>query len=259
MKKDLHIVFGDSAKASFNQGHKFNKNKIKLICLQDPLDFGPVCDLYSIEEIKKRSNWLSEIYEKEVPIDKILNEDIEKIKTLVDTYENENIYIWMGYSTVDEILNTARLLFHLPKSCKNIFIMDFLNYSPNGIPKNLGETSPCQIDEMAKHFYHLSEEDLLKFVQLWERIKSGSSVLRILGNDGQILEKEESYYDSIILSYCTDKFQNAATILGKTMAVVYIQDVFLLWRIKQLILQGKIEARKNSSYIGFEVRLATKL
>jgi len=255
MKKDLHIVFGDSAKAAFNQGHKFNKNKFKLICLQASLDFGPVCDLYSNEEIKKRTGWLSEIYDKDVSINKMLSEDIEKIKTLVKSYKNEKIYIWMGYSTVDEILNTARLLYHLPKPCNNIFIMDFLNYSPNGIPKNLGETCPSKVAEMAKHFYQLSEEGLTNFVQLWERIKAGSSVLRILDDDDQILEKEESYYDSIILSYCTDEFQSAASILGKSMSAIYIHDCFLLWRMKQLILQGKIEARGNSSYIGFDVRL----
>jgi|GEM_PF-6979495 len=50
MKKDIHIVFGDSAKGTLKCGMK---NKVQLLCLEDALNIGPVYDVNSIEEKKK--------------------------------------------------------------------------------------------------------------------------------------------------------------------------------------------------------------
>ena len=42
--KDIHVVFGNSAKGLFIQSKKFDLDAIQLICLEDALNLGPICD-----------------------------------------------------------------------------------------------------------------------------------------------------------------------------------------------------------------------
>ena len=244
-------------------------NTIQLICLEDCLNIGPICDLNSVEEIKKRNDWLADVFYVEIPIDEDIhikdidvNEDIEKIKTLVENYKNEKIYLWTGFCAYD-FLSTARLLYHLPAPCSNIFIVDFSNISVKNrvgrviYPKVLYVIEPSKVGEIVKHFHQLTDEKLSKFVKLWKKIKSGNSILKILDENGQILEKEETYFDLLLESYCTNEFQNPARIIGQVLVDIdfNVGDGFLNWRLKQLSMMNKIELRGMFLMRDYEVKL----
>jgi len=260
-QKDIHIVFGKAAKGTFIYSKAFDMNTIQLICLEDCLNIGPIYDLDSVEEIEKRNDWLLKVFD--VNSFSFINKDIENIKTFIENYENERIYLWTGYCASD-ILNTARLLCHLPAPCNNIFIIDFSNVSVKNrfgtvvYPKALYVTEPSQVGEIAKHFYQLTGENLSKLIQLWEKIKVGHSMLRILDKNGQILEKEETFFDSVLVSYCTNEFQKPARIIGQVLADIdfNVGDGFLNWRLKQLSLMNKIETRGSLNEMrDYEVKL----
>jgi len=274
-QKDIHIVFGKSAEGTFIYSKAFDMNTIQLICLEDCLNIGPICDLDSVEEIKKRNDWFAEVFYVEIPINEDIhikdidvNEDIEIIKKLVENYKNEKIYLWTGFCASD-FLNTARLLYHLPAPCSNIFIVDFSKFSFQNIfgqvvsPKMLSVTTPSQVCEIAKCFYQLTDEKLSQFVKLWKKIKSGNAIVRILDKNGQIIEKEETYFDSLLESFCTSEFQKAARIIGQALGHLFhadhdfIGDMYLDWRLKQLSVMNKIEARGklNGLMRDYEVKL----
>jgi len=182
--------------------------------------------------------------------------DIEEIKSFIKSYDNERIYLWTDYMA-DSILHTARLLFHLTVPCNNIFIIDFPINVSGRVFYRMGEVPPIHVDEIAKHFNKLTDEDFTKFVELWRKIKSGNSMLRILDENGQILEKEESYYDSLIISYVTNEFQPVVRIIGDIFCDnPNVCDFFLDWRFKQLSLKKKIEIRGKFNYsLQYEVKI----
>lgn len=242
--KDIHIVFTSSARGLFIQCKKFDLDSIQLICLEDCLNLGPICDLDSVEEIEKRNNWLSKVFE--VPT--YVNGDIEAIKSFIENYKNEKIYLWTGHAA-SEIINTARLLYRLQPKNNNVFVFDFSNFSMKNIhgeivyPRCLNATGLSQVDEVEKHFHQLTDEDVSKFKKLWKKVKFGNSLLWILDKNGQIVEKEETYFDSLLLSYCTHEFQHPARIIGYTLCDVdfNIGDLYLHYRMKQLVLMNKLE------------------
>jgi hypothetical protein len=259
-QKDIHIVFGEVGKGTFVHSKEFDLDDIRLICLEDCLNLGPICGLYSSEIIEKRKAWLLKAFDSYLPVDK----DIELIKTIIEHPEkNDKIFLWTGYC-ISEILSTARLLYHLPKLNKNIFITDFPNIpvkNANGnivYPIALAQTALSQVNGIAKHFKQLTDEELTSWRKLWGKIKLGNSMLRVFDKSGTILEKQETYFDAFLESYCTNEFQRPAKIIGQVLVDIdfCVGDSYLNWRLKQLSLMNKMEARGSLDKMrDYEVKL----
>ena len=62
-----------------------------------------------------------------------------------------------------------------------------------------------------------------------------------------LCQKEDSFYDNEILKNITTDWQKATRVLSNTLHRMKIKtgDVFLMWRMKQLISEGKIEMMGN--------------
>lgn len=248
--KDIHIVFNQVGQTLLNLQLPGLCN-IRLISLEDTLHIGPIGNLHIEENIKKREAWLSAIfgdiyYNEELSI---VEKDLKRINSLVENPETINdIYMWTGYST-SEIISTARLVSYLSDLNKNIFIIDFPNIPvkrKDGItmyPHSLIETNESQIKELAKHFYLISPNDLQKWEKIWKEIEQNNTMLRILDKDGIIREKDETYFDSFLLSNCNGEFQYAVKVIGRTLCDISfsVGESFLNWRLKKLASAGKIE------------------
>lgn len=258
-QKEIHIVFAQFARGLFIHSKKFDLDSIQLICLEDCLNLGPICDLEPIEEIEKRNDWLSRIFEAPT----FINGDIEMIKTFIENYKDEKINLWTGLAA-SEIISTTRLLYHLQPMCNNVFVFDFLNFPMKNIrgevvyPRCLTATDLSRVDEIEKHFRQLKDEELYKFRKLWEKIKIENSLLWILDENGHIIEKDETYFDSFLISYCTHEFQHPARIIGHVLCDIdfNVGDSYLNYRMKQLALMNKIETRGRLNEMrDYEVKL----
>jgi len=265
--QDIHVVFGKSAKGQLMHSNHFDLNSIQLICLEDCLNLGPICDVNAEEDIRKRSDWLSKVIDQPMSMDTdntftLVNRDVEKIRTLVANYKHEKIYLWTGLAAA-EIIQTARLLSQLQPQSNHVYLFDFANFSMKNIhgevvyPGTLVATDLSRVEHHEKQFRQLTAEELLKFRKLWEKVKSGNSLLWIFDKD-QIVEKEETYFDSFLLSYCTHEFQHPARIIGHTLCDTdfNVGDSFLNYRMKQLALMDQVEFRGELKQMrDYEVRL----
>jgi hypothetical protein len=67
--------------------------------------------------------------------------------------------------------------------------------------------------------------------------------VRILEGGKKITGKGEEFYDNEILKNLTTEWQKATRVLTNTLHRMKIKtgDVYLMWRMKQLINEGKIE------------------
>lgn len=262
-QKDIHVVFGRSAKGTFIASQEFDLNEIQLICLEDNLNIGPICDLYSSEDIVKRKEWESKLFG-DTPDLNPIEGDIEAIKSIVESPRKMgNIFLWTG-CYANEIINTARLLYHLSQHEKSVFIVDFANVAVkrqiDGMtiyPRTLSATAPFQVKEVLNHFKLINENQLLKWESIWEDMLTRDTMLRVLGEDGEIHHKNETYLDTFLELNCKDEFQGAAWVIGRTLCDIdfAVGDGYLNWRLKQLSLKGKIETRGKLKEIrDYEVR-----
>lgn len=266
-QKDIHIVFGQSAKGMFVHSKKFDLDKVQLISLEDCLNEGPICDLGSEDQIEKRGGWLSKVldlpeFKDEYPL-RLINRDIETLKSLIQNYNNEKIFLWTGVKA-SEIIQTARLLYHLKPNCNNVLVFDFNNFSMKNIygkivfPKCLGATDLSIVDAVEDNFYQLSEEEMSKYINLWDKVKLENSLLWILGEDEKLVATDEAYFDSFLLSYCTNEYQKPASIVGRTFvdSGLNVGDGYLSYRLKQLVLMGKLQMRGELKSIrDYEVKI----
>ncbi len=93
----------------------------------------------------------------------------------------------------------------------------------------------------------------------WKKISEEDSKVRILEGGKKIAGKEESFYDGEVLKNITGEWQKAWRALGNTLHRMKIKtgDVYIMWRMKELIAQGKIEALGDvsKSWKEFDVKL----
>lgn len=251
--KDLHLVFRH-ADRTLVESTVFEPEDIILYSLVDDLSIGPVCDLGSIDDVEKRKVWLEKVFGDLIFKDDILSAVDKDITTISKIAEEvgqcKDIYIWTGRDS-SEIISTARVLSHLIKCDKRIYVLDFSNIIVRNIlgkivsPKSLVQTASFQIKDVAKHFKQQKLNDLNKWGRLWENVQSESSMLRILDMDGAICQKQETYFDAFLLSNCRGEFQKAAIVIGQTLVNIdfAVGDSYLNWRLKELAKDKKLEFR----------------
>ncbi len=93
----------------------------------------------------------------------------------------------------------------------------------------------------------------------WKKIAEENAAVRILEGGKKIVGKEETFYDNEILKNLTGEWQKAWRVLSNTLHRMKIKtgDVYIMWRMKHLINEGKIEVLGDVSkgWKEFDVRL----
>jgi hypothetical protein len=93
----------------------------------------------------------------------------------------------------------------------------------------------------------------------WKKLAAENSMVRILEGGKKIMSRDETFYDQEILKNTTPDWQKATRVLINTLHRMKIRtgDLFLMWRMKELIIQGRIEVLgdTNKSWKEFDVKL----
>ena len=246
-KENIHIVFG-WMRRSLIDSHLIDMNKSQIISLEDILNIGPPCDIHENKSIQNRKDWLQRVFgDRWDPVE----QDLKKIESIVENADNiDKIFIWTGYVAY-EIISTARLIHHLSKLDKPVFIANYPNIPVKSFrgdiiyPKSLAMTAAFQIKDVLEQFKLIDKKGLTDWIDLWDRVKSEDGQLWILDKKGQLTVEETTYFDSFLISNCNESFQSAARVIGETLVDVdfNIGDVYLNLRLKQLALEEKIEAQ----------------
>lgn len=265
-KKDVHVVFGYQAGATLAQSGILDLKDSEIVVLLDMLNIGPLCDLYSQEGIEKREDYFLHIFDHSPYNDNGVKSDIEKIKAIA---EHDKIYLWLGNAEY-EIISTSRILHHLSKLEADIFLVDYSNipvqlgHEVIIYPKSLSILAAEQVKTVAQYFKLLDSEALQKWSVTWEKLLSENSLLRVVDEHGEILHKDLSYFDPILTAHCKNIFQKAARVIGQTLGTMYemnsfIGDSYLNYRLKQLVLDKKLDSKGELKEIrDYEVRLIAR-
>jgi hypothetical protein len=166
--------------------------------------------------------------------------------------ENEQAWIWVAPNQHD-VCGYYWLTGQLKEWEGRIFIISlnnlpFINEKGSIFyPVDLFEIPPKEFIKAKK----LSRAVTLSEFELdgdeWKKLCSENGVVRILEGGKKILSKEASHYDDKIIAAITKEPQKLhkifQTLFGKMK--VHTGDVFLAWRMKELISLGKIELMGN--------------
>ena len=95
----------------------------------------------------------------------------------------------------------------------------------------------------------------------WKKISEENAPVRILEGGKKIVGKEANFYDSEIIKNTSTDWQKASRVLQNTLHRMKIKtgDVFLMWRIKRMIEEGRLEVNGDSTkaWKDFEIKQKT--
>ena len=267
----LHIVFQQDDVQLIKEAIKLDESLSgNVFEIKDEWGVGPLKDLDIDEGWAARQNWWKEMLVGSPYGEKLVGtfddrETVKSIKEKLDADETLEVWIWMGQNQHD-VTGYYWLMPQLRSYQGRVMIL-YLNNLPfineKGqlfYPWSVHDILPKEAVKAKKLARQITLSEFEVDPDEWKKISEENATVRILEGGKKIVAKDDSFYDSEVLKNITAEWQKATRVLSNTLHRMKIKtgDVFLMWRMKQLISTGKIETMGNvdGGWKEFDVRKA---
>jgi len=266
----IHIVFNESEVELMKQVIELDETMSgDVIQIRDDYAVGPLSALDTEEGRQSRLNWwkdlLSYSHYQESQVHHFDDrETVQLLKSKLDENPDEELWIWMGQNQHD-VCGYYWLMPQLKDYQGRVMVL-FLNNLPfineKGhifYPSWLNEIQPKEFIKAKKLARPITLSEFEVDPDEWVRIVNDGGLVRILEGGKKIASKDDTFYDKEVLKNLTPEWQKAWRLVSNTLHRMPIKtgDVFIEWRIRQLIEQGKIEVTGDVSkgWKDFDVKL----
>jgi hypothetical protein len=266
----IHIVFQHADVHVLKEAMKLDENLSgEIIEIKDEWGVGPLKELDTEEGWNARLNWWKELLKDSPYGEKIAGsfddrETIKSLKEKLDADPEMQTWIWMGQNQHD-VTGYFWLMPQLRDYQGRLMIL-YLNNLPfineKGqlfYPNAIHEILPKEAVKAQKLARPVTLSEFEVDPDEWKKIAEENAAVRILEGGKKIIGKEETFYDKEILKNVTGEWQKAWRVLSNTLHRMKIKtgDVYIMWRMKHLINEGKIEVLGDVSkgWKEFDVRL----
>ena len=266
----IHIVFQEADIAVLQKVIELDESlRGDVRIIRDDYAVGPLGDIYETEGYQLRREWWKQLLElSPYNTDQLMDlvDDrmaVHKLKKDLDEDEKEEVWIWMGQNQHD-VCGYYWLISQLKQYQGRVVVLYFNNLpfiNEKGqifYPTTLHEIQPKEFLKAKKLNRKVTLSEFEVDPDEWKRLCNENAVVRILEGGKKIVGKSEDFYDKDVLSGLSNDWQKGnramQSILGKMK--VKTGDVFLLWRMKKLVEEEKIEINGDTtkSWKDFEVK-----
>jgi Domain of unknown function (DUF1835)/Protein of unknown function len=267
----IHVVFQHADQAVLKQALEMDQSLAgDLIEIKDEFAVGPIENLDTEEGWTARQNWWRQLlaaspYGKDNLVGSFDDrKTVAELKQRLDENEKEQLWIWMGQNQHD-VCGYYWLIPQL-KSYQGRVVVLYLNNLPfineKGqifYPTTLHEIQPKEFLKAKKLNRQVTLSEFEVDPDEWKRLTSENAPVRILEGGKKITSKDESFYDKDILTGLSNEWQKGNRAMNNILGKMKIKtgDVFLLWRMRHLATEEKLELNGDPSkgWKDFEVRL----
>lgn len=267
----IHIVFQEPDVAVLQKVIELDENlsgDVRII--RDDYAVGPLGEIYETEGYQQRRDWWKQLLElSPYNTDQLMDlvDDrlaVHNLKKDLEENAKEEVWIWMGQNQHD-VCGYYWLISQLKDYQGRVVVLYFNNLpfiNEKGqifYPITLHEIQPKEFLKAKKLNRKVTMSEFEVDPDEWKRLCSENAVVRILEGGKKIVGKNEDFYDKEILSGLSNDWQKGnramQSILGKMK--VKTGDVFLLWRMKKLVEEEKIEINGDTTknWKDFDVKL----
>jgi hypothetical protein len=258
MNRIVHICFSECLAGTIR--HAIKRGLIKgnkIICLIDDLANGSI---ENFNYINLTIEWNKKIFPDNcnLMIDNIKDNYTWLFKE-ISGIKDQDIYIWYAQNG-KEISGMLYILSFFKNKTESIYS---INASEKIIENGTIIKHTCtdeilsdRLDWFIVKRQKIDKAQYSALVDLWTNLQKENSDLRVV-IDGKIVNVEVSYYDEMILKNTNMYFSKCIETVGACIvkSESYISDLFLFWRIIELIKSEKIEFRGKSGVISdMEIR-----
>lgn len=267
----IHVVFNEIEVNLMKQVIEMDETLSGgVIQIKDDFAIGPLANIDTEEGWQSRMEWWKNLlsgspYSVEMAGNFDDRETVKQIKLQLDENPEEELWIWMGQNQHD-VMGYYWLMPQFKEYQGRIMVL-YMNNLPfineKGqifYPSWLHEIQPKEFIKAKKLCRPITLSEFEIDPDEWRKIVEENAVVRMLEGGKKIGGKEESFYDSEILKNITGEWQKATRVLSNTLHRMKIKtgDVFLMWRMKDLISRDKIVTTGdiNKGWKDFDVKLA---
>ncbi|AHF14429.1 DUF1835 domain-containing protein [Niabella soli] len=225
-----------------------------VVQIKDDFAVGPLSELDTEEGWNARVDWWKQISAgSPYSMDTADGFDDRKmVAALVEQLKNdpeESIWIWMGQNQHD-VCGYYWLIPQLKAFQGRIMVL-YLNNLPfineKGqifYPSWLWEIQPKEFLKAKKLARPVTLSEFEIDPDEWNKLVQENSLVRMLEGGKKLAGKDETFYDAELLKNITGEWQKASRVLSNTLNRMKIKtgDVFIMWRLKELIRAGKVSA-----------------
>lgn len=267
----IHIVFNESEVELMQKVIELDETLAgEVIQVKDDFAVGPLAGIDTEEGWQARVEWWRNLlqgspYKEELAGSFDDRLTVKQLKEKLDADTGEQVWIWMGQNQHD-VCGYYWLVSQL-KDYQGRIMTLYLNNLPfineKGhifYPSWLHEIQPKEFLKARKLARPVTTSEFEVDPDEWKKICEENAAVRILEGGKKITAKEETFYDSELIKNVTGEWQKAWRVLSNTLNRMKIKtgDVFVMWRMKELISAGKIETMGEvaKGWKEFDVRLA---
>lgn len=266
----IHIVFQHADVNVLKQAMELDESlRGEIFEIKDEWGVGPINELDNEEGWNTRLEWWKQRLIDSPYGEKIVGsfddrETVKEIKSKLDDDTSLEAWIWMGQNQHD--VTGYFWLMRQFKDYQGRIMVLYLNNLPfindKGqlfYPSSIHEILPKEAVKAKRLARPITLSEFEVDPDEWKRLGEENSMVRILEGGKKIVGKEETFYDNEITKNLTTEWQKSWRVLSNTLHRMKIKtgDVFLMWRMKELISQGRIEVMGdvNKGWKEFDVRL----
>lgn len=264
----IHIVFQQDDATLLKEAMQLDETLAgDIFEIKDDWAVGPIDNIDEEEGWNKRSEWWRSMLQAS-PYQQLLGsfDDRNTVKSIKEKFEEDkeqDAWIWMGQNQHD-VVGYYWLMRQLREFQGRLMVV-YLNNLPfineKGqlfYPSTISEVLPKEIIKAKKLSRPITLSEFEIDPDEWKRLSEENATVRILEGGKKISGKEDSYYDTEVIKNCTGDWQKANRVILNTVNRMKVKtgDVFLMWRLKQLIAEGKLEANGDieRGWKDFDVR-----
>ena len=270
----IHVVFQEADVQALTKSFELDETlEGEVIQIKDDFAVGPLLNIDTEEGWQARVEWWKGLLQSS-PYKQTLagsfddRQTVKEIKEKLDADPRESIWIWMGQNQHD-VCGYYWFISQFKEYQGRVMVL-YLNNLPfineKGqifYPSWLQEIQPKEFLKAKKLARPVTSSEFEVDPDEWKKITDENTMVRLLEGGKKLVSKEETFYDSEVVKNVTAEWQKASRVLTNTLHRMKIKtgDVFIMWRMKQLIAAGRIEALGDTAkgWKEFDVRLPGSL
>jgi hypothetical protein len=266
----IHVVFNESEVDLMKQVIALDESLSgEIIQVKDDFAVGPLSGIDTDEGWQARLEWWRGLlqgspYKESLAGSFDDRQTVTQVKQQLDTDNNEQVWIWMGQNQHD-VCGYYWFMSQFKDYPGRLMVL-YMNNLPfineKGqifYPSWLSEIQPKEFLKARKLARPITPSEYEVDPDEWKKICDENAMIRLLEGGKKLISRDGTFYDSDVIKNITTEWQKASRVLTNILHRMKIKtgDVFIMWRMKELIATGKIEAMGElaKGWKDFDVKL----
>lgn len=266
----IHILFNENEVALMQSVIELDETLAgPVFQIKDDYAVGPIAQLDTEEGKSARLQWWKSLLEQTpygVEQADAVNDDatVSQIIEQLEADETLECWIWMGQNQHD----VSGYYWLMPKlrAFQGRVMIVYLNNLPfineKGqlfYPSWLSEIQASEFLKAKKLARPITLSEYEIDPDEWRKLSEENAIVRLLEGGKKLIGKSEENYDNDILRNLTGDWQKATRVISNTLNRMNVKtgDVYLMWRLKELIVKGKIEVNgePTKAWKDFDIKI----